>query len=714
MTGRWKDGSVRRLAFALAAVLAAAPALAADARLTYPAAPRDAAADTYFGTRVPDPYRWLENVDSPQTTAWVAAEGALTRSYLDAIPQRGAIREAYRKLLDYEKLTAPFREGTRWFFFRNSGLQNQSVLYVRETEHAPARVFLDPNTLAADGTVALAGESFTRDGRYLAYATQSSGADWQTWHVKDVASGKDLPDVLRWSKFSDATWVGDRGFYYSAFDAPTTANATLSALGVQKLYFHRLGTPQSADRLVYASSAHPDQFVGASATEDERYVFLITSKGNGNSLAWKRRGEPDSAFRTLFALDPDVQYSVVGDDGNRLYLQTNASAPRSRLVWTDVTDPRHALHDIAPQGADTLEGVSLLGDRFYLGYLHDAHAVVRIVDLRGRRVGTIALPGIGSGGLPGGRRTDRIAYYGFASYTYPTTIYRYDTRTGTSTVAVRPKIAFDPAPFVTEQLFATSKDGTRVPVFVTHRRDMPLDGTTPTILYGYGGFDISLTPGFSSSAALWLQMGGAYAVATLRGGGEYGEAWHDAGRLGNKQHVFDDFVAAAHLLIDRKITSRAKLAVNGGSNGGLLIGAVLTQHPELFGAAIPEVGVLDMLRYQKWTVGKAWIPEYGSADASAAQFRWLYAYSPDDNVKDGTAYPPTLVMTSDHDDRVYPAHSFKFAAALQHAQGGDAPILLRVETKGGHGGGRPTDKIIDDVADRYAFLVKNLGFAPAL
>jgi prolyl oligopeptidase len=704
---------VRRFALALAVLLTAAPALAAGARLTYPDAPRGAVTDTYFGTVVADPYRWMENVDAPQTTAWVKAEGALTRSYLDAIPQRAAIREGYRKLLNYEKLSAPFREGKRWFFFRNSGLQNQSVLYVRESEHAPARVFLDPNRLAADGTVALAGESFTRDGRYMAYATQASGADWQTWHVKDVASGRDLSDVIRWSKFSDATWTADRGFYYSAFEEPKGGNATLSALGVQKLYFHRLGTLQGADKLVYASSAHPDQFVGATSTEDERYVFLITSKGNGNSLAWKRRGAPDSAFRRIFALDPDVQYNVVGDDGNRLYVQTNAGAPRSRLAWVDVRDSRHALHDIAPQSADTLEGVSLIGNRFYLGYLHDAHSVVRIVDLRGRSVGAIALPGIGSGGLPGGRRADRIAYYGFASYTYPTTIYRYDTKSGKSTVAVRPKIAFDPAPFVTEQIFARSKDGTRVPVFVTHRKDMPLDGTTPTILYGYGGFDISLTPSFSSSIAMWLQMGGAYAVATLRGGGEYGEGWHDAGRLGNKQHVFDDFIAAAQMLIERKITSTPKLAINGGSNGGLLVGAALTQRPDLFGAAIPEVGVLDMLRFQKFTVGKAWIPEYGSAGASEQQFRWLYAYSPDHNVKAGTSFPPTLVMTSDHDDRVFPAHSFKFAAALQHAQGGDAPILLRVESKAGHGAGRPTEKIIDDVADRYAFLVKNLDFAPA-
>jgi prolyl oligopeptidase len=703
---------LRRYALAVVAALIALPASAAP--LTYPAAPRGTVTDTYFGTTVADPYRWMEDVDAPQTTAWVKSEGDLTRAYLDAIPQRNAIRDSYRKLLDYEKVGAPFREGTYWFFTRNSGLQNQSVLYVRDGENATPRVLLDPNTLAADGTVALAGQSFTHDGRYMAYATQSSGSDWQTWHVKDVATRRDLPDTIEWSKFSDATWIGHRGFYYAAFDKPQAGNATLSALGVQKLYFHRLGTPQSADKLVFASTAHPDQFLGAGATEDGKYVFFYRSKGDGNSVSWKRGGEPDSAFRQIYDLDPNVQYNVVGDDGNRLYVQTNLAAPRSRLAYADLTDPKHVLHDIVPQSTDALDGVSLIGSHFYLSYLHDAHSLVRIADLKGRPAGTIALPGIGSGGLPGAHREDRYAYYSFTSFTYPTTIYKYDTATGASTVAIRPKIAFDPSPYVTEQLFATSQDGTRIPVFVTHRKDIVLDGSTPTIVYGYGGFNISITPYFSSSIAEWLELGGAYAVATLRGGGEYGDAWHDAGRLANKQHVFDDFIAASQMLIDKKITSTPKLAANGGSNGGLLVGAVITQRPDLYGAAIPEVGVLDMLRFQKFTVGKAWISDYGSSEASADQFKTLYAYSPYHNVKDGTHYPPTMVMTSDHDDRVFPAHSFKFAAALQHAQAGDAPILLRVESKAGHGAGRPTEKIIDDVADRFAFLVKNLNFTPAL
>ena len=705
---------MRRLVFIIiaAALLAASPALAA--KLAYPDAPRGTVTDTYFGTSVADPYRWMEDVDAPQTTSWVKAEGDLTRSYLDAIPQRNAIRDGYRKLINYEKLTAPYHQGTWWFFSRNSGLQNQSVLYVKHGENGAPRVLIDPNTLAADGTVALAGLHLTHDGSLAAYATQASGADWQTWHVRDVATGRDLSDTLEWSKFSGATWVGNDGFYYEAYDKPKDANATLSALGVQKVYYHKLGTEQSADRLVYAKPEYPDQFVGVGASEDETYYFFYTSKGNGNSLAWKRRGDPDSAFKQIFPLDQNVQYSPVGEDGTRIYLTTNLNAPRSRLVWLDLNDPAHTLHDIVPQSADTLEYVSLVGNRFYTAYLHDAHSVVRIYSLDGRTLGSIALPGIGSGGLPDGHRSDRVAYYGFTSYTYPTTIYRYDTVTGKSTVAIRPKIAFDPSPYVTEQLFTTSKDGTRIPAFVIHRKDVPLDGSTPAILYGYGGFNIPLKPSFSSSIAMWLEMGGAYAVATLRGGSEYGDAWHDAGRLANKQHVFDDYIAVAQMLIDKKITSTPKLAANGGSNGGLLVAAAITQRPDLFGAAIPEVGVLDMLRFQKFTVGKAWVTDYGSSEASADQFKYLFAYSPYHNVKDGTHYPPTMVMTSDHDDRVYPAHSFKFAAAMQHAQAGDAPVLLRVDFKAGHGAGRPTEKIIDDVADRYAFLVKNLNFNPAL
>ena len=688
------------------------PSSAPSSAAAYPPAPTSTASDAFFGTVVADPYRPLESIDAPATKAWTTRENALTRSYLDAIPSRPAIAAAFRKLANYPKMSAPFREGKRYFYTYNTGLQTQSVYFVRNGESGPARRFFDPNTLSKDGSIQLSGTSFSRDGSLMAYSTSTGGEDWQTWHVKVVATGRDTGDVIHWSKFSDATWSGDAGFYYAGYDAPSAGNKTLSLLGVQKVWFHRLGTPQSADHLVFASTAHPDRFVGVEATEDESFDFLSVSTLGTTSLAWKSRGESDAAFHPLTAYVPNVDYGIVGNDGSRIYLSTNAGAPRFRVVAVDLRDPHHVLHDVVPQSSDKLENAVLIGNRFFLEYLHDAHSVVRVVTTAGKDLGEVALPGIGSGGVPSGKREDRIAYYTFASYAIPRTIYRLDTQTLKSTVYYRAPIAFDPSAFVTEQLFATSKDGTKVPVFVTHRKGIALDGSNPTLLYGYGGFDISETPYFSTDRALWLQLGGVYADVVLRGGGEYGEAWHDAGRLANKQHVFDDFTAAAHLLIDRKITSTPKLAIDGGSNGGLLVGAVLTQHPELFGAAIAEQGVLDMLRFQKFTVGKAWIPEYGDSTSSAAQFAWLYAYSPLHNVKPGTAYPPTLITTADHDDRVLPAHSFKFAAALQAAQSGPAPILLRVQTNEGHFSGLTMDEEIAIYADFYAFLAKSLDFTP--
>ena len=701
---------MRFAVLSLAFIFAAAPGSSAQTPPTYPQAPREATTGTYFGTTVADPYRWLEDVDSPRSVAWIGAENALTRSYLDAIPARAPIAAAYRKLYDYEKVGAPFRAGRHWFHFRNSGLQTQSALYLRDSENGAARLFFDPNTLSKDGSIQMAASSFSRDGSLMAYATQSGGADWLTWHVKSVPSGRDLPDRIDWSKFSDAAWTGDRGFYYAAFDKPRAANRTLAALDHQKLYYHRLGTPRSADRLVY--TAPSNQFVAAEVSHDQQLVFLEPEDINANGLAWKRSGEPDSAFRQVFPLKSNLQYTILGNDGTRVYLLTNVGAPRFRIAWVELTDPAHALHGIVPQAKDKLDSATLIGKRFYLGYLHDAYSLVRVADLAGRDLGPIALPGIGSASPPSARREDTIAYYTFESYATPPVIFRYDTANGSSVVAHRTIVAFDPKPYVTEQVWAVSKDGTRIPVFVMHRPDRPLDGSTPTILYGYGGFNVSITPSFYKDIALWLQMGGAYAVATLRGGGEYGDAWHEAGMLANKQHVFDDFIAAAQMLIDRKLTSTPKLAIDGGSNGGLLVGACLTQRPDLFGAAIAEQGVLDMLRYQKFTDGKAWIPEYGSAEASAAQFATLYAYSPLANVKAGTRYPPTLITTADHDDRVYPAHSFKFVAALQNAQAADAPILLRVETNEGHFSGLTTDKAIAITADFFAFLAKNLNFTP--
>jgi prolyl oligopeptidase len=682
--------------------------------IAYPPAPTSTASDDFFGTRVPDPYRPLESIDAPATKAWIARENAVTRRYLDAIPARPAIAAAYRKLYNYPKMSAPFREGKRYFYTYNTGLQTQSVIYVRDSEHGPGRVFFDPNTLSKDGSVQLTDTSYTRDGSYVAYSTSTGGEDWQTWHVKKVATGRDTSDLIHWSKFSGAAWDGSRGFYYSGYDAPTSGNKTLSVLGIQKVWFHTLGTPQSADRLVFASTAHPDRFVGAEVTNDDRFVFLSSGTLGTTSLMWKAARAPDSAFRTLTAYVSNVDYSVIGNDGTRVYLYTNHGAPRFRVVAVDLRDPGHVQKTLVAQTADKLDGVTLIGNRFYLSYLHDAYSVVRVATTSGRALGSVALSGLGSASAPAARREDHIAYYTFTSYAVPTTIYRFDTRTMRSSVYYRPPIAFASNAYVTEQLFARSKDGTKVPVFVTHSRTMELTGSNPTLLYGYGGFDISETPYFSTSRALWLQLGGVYADVVLRGGGEFGEAWHDAGRLAKKQNVFDDFTAAAHLLIDRKITSSPKLAINGGSNGGLLVGATLTQHPELFGAAIAEQGVLDMLRYQRFTVGKAWIPEYGDATASAAAFHWLDKYSPLQNVKPGTHYPPTLITTADHDDRVLPAHSFKFAAALQAAQAGTAPILLRVQTNEGHFSGLTTDEAIALYADFYAFLTKSLDFSPHL
>ncbi|MBV8171784.1 MAG: S9 family peptidase, partial [Candidatus Eremiobacteraeota bacterium] len=459
------------------ALVAASPASDAN-RLAYPPAPRGTVTDDYFGTAVADPYRWLEDVDSTQTVAWVTAEGGLTRQYLDAIPQRSAIKTAYAKLINYERLSAPFRAGSHWFWQRNSGLQNQSVLYMADSPSSSARVFLDPNTLSADGTIALAGTSFTTDGKYMAYGTQASGSDWTTWHVRSVASGRDISDVIQWSKYSGATWVGDRGFYYTGYDKPTASNTTLVALGVEKLWFHVLGTPQSADRLIYASSAHPDEFLGTDITEDERFVFFERAKGFGNSLAWRRPTDPPAAFKPIYDLDPNVSFGILGNDNTRIYVLTNKDAPRFRIAWFDLADPAHTLHGLVPQTADKLENASLIGDKFYLQYLHDAHALVAVADMHGRSAGSVELPGIGSGGLPTARRTDRTAFYGFTSFTYPTTIYQYDTRSQTSTIWAKPKIAFDPSHYTTDLIFATSKDGTKVPVFVTHRSDMVYDGST--------------------------------------------------------------------------------------------------------------------------------------------------------------------------------------------------------------------------------------------
>ena len=679
---------------------------ATDLRLSYPPAPLGEVVDDYHGTRVADPYRWLEDDTDPNVQNWIESEAALTEEFLRAIPARDAIRARISELWNYERFGLPRRVGEEYVYSKNSGLQNQSVVYVGDTLHAAPRVLLDPNGFSADGTVALTSLSFSDDGKYVAYGTSASGSDWTTWHVRDVASGDDLDDTVTWSKFSGASWRLDgSGFYYSRYAEPDATTQFKDGNYNHQLYFHRLGTPQSADTLVYERPDHPDWNLNGYVTDDGRWLVISAQQGTdpNNRIFLQDLSVPDAEIVALRP-DADASYSVLGNDGDTFYLLTTNAAPRGRVV--SIVAHAAELVEIVPE-SDPLESASLFGDQLILEYLHDAHAVVRRFRLSGEALGDLGLPGLGTASGFGGKQTDVETFYAYTSYTMPSSIYRLDLTTGASELVFAPKVPFDPNAFTSEQVFYASKDGTRIPMIVTRKTTTARSATTPLILYGYGGFNISLTPAFSPATLAWLEMGGAFAVANLRGGGEYGEAWHEAGVKQFKQNVFDDFIAAAEYLIAEGYTSTPKLAIFGGSNGGLLVGACMTQRPELFGAAIPAVGVLDMLRFQKFTIGWAWTSDYGSSDEPDA-FPYLYAYSPLHNLRAGTAYPPTLIVTADHDDRVFPAHSFKFAAALQAAQGGPAPVLIRIETKAGHGAGKPTGKVIDEAADRYAFLVKVL------
>ncbi len=714
------------LLLAAASVPVSAPAQSAPAGpvpVAVPAPPATRAsdqADDYHGRRVADPYRWLEDTDSPETAAWVEAQNAVTFAYLAGIPEREPIRRRLTELWNYERFSAPFRRAGRYFYFRNDGLQSQSVLYSQPSLDAPPTVLLDPNTMSADGTVALSMTAVSHDGRHLAYGTSASGSDWQEFRVRAVADGRDLDDHLRWIKFSGASWTRDgKGFFYSRYPEPTGAALTQSNRN-QALYYHRLGTPQSDDVLAFAQPDHPERGVGAQVTDDGRYAILGIWQGSATKngvyvmdLADSARPRVDAPVVRL--LDRfDAQYSFLGNDGPVLYLQTDLDAPRGRIVAIDLRRPdRGAWREIVPEGQDVLSGAAIIAHTLVLQYLRDARSVLRLVRLDGTPVREVDLPAVGTVGSLSGERADREMFYSFTSYLFPTTIYRYDFATGTSAVFRAPKVAFDTSPYVTEQVFFRSRDGTRVPMFITRRRDLARDGSAPAYLTAYGGFNISTPPAFSVSNLVWLEMGGILAMPNLRGGGEYGEEWHQAGMLDRKQNVFDDFIAAAEYLIAEGYTSPAKLAIAGGSNGGLLVGAAMTQRPELFGAALPAVGVMDMLRYHKFTIGWAWVPEYGSAD-SAAQFDYLIRYSPLHNLAPGTDYPATMVTTADHDDRVVPGHSFKFAAALQAASAGRRPALIRIESKAGHGAGKPTAKIIEEQADRWAFLSRNLGMRPVL
>ena len=709
------------LLFVALSVLACAVTLTAVAQtdggpLAYPKAKTVEQVDDYHGTKVADPYRWLEDTNSAETHDWVEAENKVTFSYLDQIPYRGAIRDRLLKLWNYERFTVPEQQGGRYFYQHNDGLQNQNVLLVAESLNAEPRVLLDPNTLSSDGTVALVGSALSDDGKLMAYGTATSGSDWTEWHVRDVDTSKDLPDVIKWVKFSGASWTKDnKGFYYSRYDEPKQDTMLRDTVYFQKLYYHRLGTAQSEDKLVYDRPDNKELGFSGGVTDDGHYLVISVWQGTSpkNRLYYKDLTQPDSPVVKLLD-DFDAQYQFIDNDGPVFLIQTDQGAPRGRLISIDTRHPeRTSWKTIVAQGADKLESASVVNNLLLLGYLKDARTEVRAHDLTGKLLRTVVLPGIGTASGFGGKRKDKETFYSFTSFTSPTTIYRYDPQADKSSVFRQPKVDFDPTQYETKQVFYNSKDGTRVPMFLTYKKGLKLDGQNPTLLYAYGGFDISLTPFFSVSNLVWLEMGGVYAQPNLRGGGEYGEEWHLAGTKAKKQNVFDDFIAAAEWLIANKYTSTPKLAIRGASNGGLLIGACLTQRPDLYGAALPEVGVMDMLRFHKFTIGWAWTSDYGSSD-NPEDFKALYAYSPLHNLKPGTKYPPTLIATSDHDDRVVPGHSFKFAATMQADQAGPAPVLIRVETKAGHGAGKPISKVIDETADAWGFLAHNLDMKVSL
>ena len=673
----------------------------------YPIARQADQIDNYHGIDVADPYRWLEDPDSEETRTWIEGQNQVTSGFLAQIPQRDRIKERLTQLWDYEKFGIPFKRGDRYFFFKNDGLQNQSVLYVLQSLDDEPRVLLDPNTLSEDGTVALSGYAISEDGKFMAYGLSSSGSDWQEWQVRDVDTTEDLSDRLKWIKFSGASWTHDsQGFFYSRYDEPNEDTKYEDINYFQKLYYHRLGTDQTEDTLIYERPDEKEWGFSGGVTEDGQYLIISVWRGTDpkNLVFYQDLTVADAPVVELIR-EFEAEYAFVDNEGSAFWFRTDLDAPRGRLIAIETETGERT--EILPQAEDVLEGVGLLNNQFVASYLKDARTDIKIFNLDGSFVRDVTLPGIGSAGGFGGKRHDTETFYSFSGFTAPTTIYRYDMTTGESSVFRQPQVDFDPSEYETTQIFYESKDGTRVPMFITHKKGIELDGQNPTYLYGYGGFNISLTPSFSVGQSVWMELGGVLAIPNLRGGGEYGEAWHQGGTKLNKQNVFDDFIAAAEWLIANGYTSSAKLAIGGGSNGGLLVGACMTQRPDLFAAALPAVGVLDMLRFHKFTIGWAWCSDYGSPD-DPEEFKALYAYSPLHNLKPGTAYPATMITTADHDDRVVPAHSFKFAAALQAAGEGENPLLIRIETKAGHGAGKPTAKTIEELADRWAFLVRVL------
>ena len=675
---------------------------------SYPATRMTDQKDTFFGTSVADPYRWLENDMAEDTRDWVQRQNQVSNAYLSKIPYRDAIKKRLTELWNYEKFSAPFREGQYTYFYKNNGLQNQSVLY-RQKNGGQPEVFLDPNTFSADGTTSLAGIDFTKDGSLAAYQLSEGGSDWRKVIIINTNTKEPLDDTLSDVKFSGVSWRNKEGFYYSSYDKPKEGSQLSGKTQIHKLYFHMLGTPQHDDKLIFGGEATPRRYIGGYVTENQQYLVISAANATyGNELYIQDLTKLNAAIVPI-ATGFENEQEVVDADNGKLYISTNLNAPNRKLVVTDASAPTAAYwKELIPETKFPLS-VSTAGGRFFAQYTKDAVSEIEEYTPDGKKVKTIALPGLGTASGFSGKKEEKDVYYSYTSYVYPSAIFKYEINTGKSSLYKQSAVKFSPANFESKQVFYTSKDGTKIPMIITYKKGMQFNGKNPLMLYAYGGFNISLTPGFSVSNIVFLENGGIYAVANLRGGGEYGDAWHNAGTKLHKQNVFDDFIAAAEYLIKEKYTSKDYLAISGGSNGGLLIGACMAQRPDLYRVCFPAVGVMDMLRYHKFTAGAGWAYDYGTADDNKEMFNYLYKYSPVHNLKKGTCYPAALVTTADHDDRVVPAHSFKFAASLQAAQSCDNPVLISIETKAGHGAGKPTSKIIEEQADKWAFLLYNMG-----
>ena len=681
-------------------------------KLTYPKAEKVDTVDVYFGTEVADPYRWLENDTSAATAAWVEAENKVTNEYLAQIPFRKQLLERLTNLANYEKIGAPFKKHGKYYFYKNDGLQNQSVLYVQDSLEGEPRVFLDPNKLSDDGTVALTGLSFSHDGKYAAYTISRSGSDWTEIYVLDTVTGQLLDDHIEWAKFTGAAWQGD-GFYYSAYDAPVKGKEFSNVNENHKVYYHKIGTPQTEDKLIYQNPAYPKRFYYTGTSEDERILFVYESgAGRGNNLFIKDLKKANAPFIQL-TTDFDYQYSPIEVIDNNVYIFTNYGAPKNRIMVADINNPKlENWKELIPEMESVLSSAEVIGGKLFLTYDKDASNHAYVYSQKGEHMHEIKLPSLGSVGFSG-TKDDKECFFVFTSFTTPGTIYKYDMDKNSYELYRAPKVEFNSDDFVTEQAFFPSKDGIMIPMFLTYKKDLERNGNNPVFLYGYGGFGISLNPGFTTSRIPFLENGGIYAQVNLRGGSEYGEEWHIAGTKMQKQNVFNDFISAAEYLINNKYTNPDKIAIVGGSIGGLLVGACMTQRPDLFKVAIPQVGVMDMLRYHKFTIGWNWASDYGTSEDSQEMFEYLKGYSPLHNLKPGTKYPATMVTTADHDDRVVPAHSFKFAATLQECNDGTNPTIIRIDSKAGHGAGKPMAKVLEEQADIYGFIMYNLKMKPA-